>query len=94
VPRCGVRMSAPRGRGGSRGGGLAGGFELLSQGSVEVQGEDGQSIRDKEHAEKRKREGRQGGAEGSSSRRDSRFTTSRRTIFASIGKRSIRQRRL
>jgi hypothetical protein len=46
----------------------------LSQGSVEVQGEDGQSMRDKEHAEKRKREGRQGGAIGSSSRRDNRFT--------------------
>lgn len=31
-------------------------------------------MRDKEHAEKRKREGQQGGAEGSPPRRDSRFT--------------------
>jgi hypothetical protein len=69
-------MPAPRGRGGTRGGGIAGEgrFELLSQGSVEVQGEDDQAVRGREHAEKRKREGRQGGAEGSPPRRDSRFT--------------------
>jgi hypothetical protein len=47
---------------------------LLSQGSVKVQGGDDQVIRGREHAEKRKREGRQGGAEGSPPRRDSRFT--------------------
>jgi hypothetical protein len=46
----------------------------LSQGSVEAQGEDDQTMRGREHAEKRKREGRQGGAEGSPPRRDSRFT--------------------
>jgi hypothetical protein len=34
----------------------------LSQGSVEAQGEDDQAMRGREHAEKRKREGRQGGA--------------------------------
>jgi hypothetical protein len=69
-------MPAPRGRGGARGGGIAGEgrFELLSQGSVEAQGGDDQVTRGREHAEKRKREGRQGGAEGSPPRRDSRFT--------------------
>jgi hypothetical protein len=69
-------MPAPKGRGGVRGRGIASGgrFESLSQGSVEVQEEEDQFMRDREHAEKRKREGRQGGAEGSPSRRDSRFT--------------------
>lgn len=53
-------MLAPRGRGGIRGRNIAGEgrFELLSQGSVEVQGEDDQAIRGREHTEKRKREGR------------------------------------
>ena len=69
-------MPAPRGRGGARGGGIAGGgrFESPSQGSGEVQEEEDQFIRDREHAEKRKRKGPQGGAEGSPPRRDSRFT--------------------
>jgi hypothetical protein len=69
-------MPAPKGRGGARGGGIAGGgrFESLSQGSVEVQEEENQFMRDREHAEKRKREGPQGGAEGSPPRRDNRFT--------------------
>jgi hypothetical protein len=69
-------MPALRGRGGGRGGDIAGEgrFELLSQGSVEVQGKDDQFMRDREHAEKRKREGRQGGAEGIPPRRDSRLT--------------------
>jgi hypothetical protein len=76
VPRCGVEMPAPRGQGGARGGGIAGEgrFELLSRDSVEVQGEDDQVMRGREQAEKREREGRQGGAEGSPPRRDSRFT--------------------
>jgi hypothetical protein len=69
-------MPAPKGRGGVRGGGIASGgrFESLSQGSVAVQEEEDQLMRSREHAEKRKREGRQGGAEGSPPRRDSRFT--------------------
>lgn len=76
APRCGVEMPAPKGRGGVRGGGIASGgrFESLSQGSVAVQEEEDQLMRSREHAEKRKREGRQGGAEGSPPRRDSRFT--------------------
>jgi hypothetical protein len=38
------------------------------------QEEEDQVMRDRERAEKRKREGRQGGAEGSPLRRDPRFT--------------------
>ena len=45
----------------------------MSQGSGEVQEEENQFMRDREHAEKRKREGPQGGAEGSPPRRDPRF---------------------
>jgi hypothetical protein len=41
---------------------------------VEVQEEENQFMRDREHVEKRKREGPQGGVEGSPPRRDSRFT--------------------
>lgn len=41
---------------------------------MEGQGEEDQAMRDRERAEKRKREGRQGGAEGSPPRRDPRFT--------------------
>lgn len=47
---------------------------MLSQGSVEGQVVEDQFMRDREHAEKRKREGRQGRAEGSPPRRDSRFS--------------------
>jgi len=69
-------MPAPRGRGGARGGGLAreGRHSGEAQGGVDGQEAGDQVIRDSEHAEKRKREGRQGGAEGSPPRRDSRFT--------------------
>jgi len=47
-------MTAPRGRGGARGGGIAGGgrFESLSQDSLEVREEEDQVMRDREHAEK------------------------------------------
>jgi len=53
-------MPAPRGRGGARGGGIAGKgrFESLSQGSGDRQDEEDTAMRDREHAEKRKREGR------------------------------------
>jgi hypothetical protein len=44
------------------------------QSSVEGQEVEDQFTSDRKHAEKRKREGRQGGAEGSPPRRDSRFT--------------------
>jgi hypothetical protein len=69
-------MLAPRGRGRARGGGIAreGRHDELAQGGVEGQEIKDQFIRDRERIEKRKREGRQGGAEGSSPRRDSRFT--------------------
>jgi len=70
-------MPAPRGRGGARrGGGIAreGRHDGEAQGGVDGQEAGDQVIRDSEHAEKRKREGRQGGAEGSPPRRDSRFT--------------------
>ena len=46
---------------------------MLSQGSPAGRDEEDTIMRDREHAEKRKREGRQGGAEGSPQRRDSRF---------------------
>jgi hypothetical protein len=69
-------MPAPRGRGGVRSSGIAreGSHNELAQGGTRGQEYEDQFIRDKEHTEKRKREGRQGGAEGSPLRRDSRFT--------------------
>ena len=68
-------MPAPKGRGGARGGGIAGKgrFESLSQGSGDRQDEEDTVMRDREHAEKRKRDGRQGGAEDSPQRRDARI---------------------
>ena len=68
-------MPAPRGRGGARGGGIAGKgrFESLSQGSGDRQDEEDTVMRDREHAEKRKRDGRQGGVEDSPQRRDARI---------------------
>jgi hypothetical protein len=60
-------MPAPRGRGGARGIAREGRHDGESQGSVEGQEVEDQFIRGREHAEKRKREGRQGGAEGSPS---------------------------
>jgi hypothetical protein len=64
-------MPAPRARGGGRGGGIAksGRFEALSQGSAEGQNDEDTVMRDREHAEKRKRDGQQGGAEDSPQRR-------------------------
>jgi hypothetical protein len=69
-------MPAQRSRGGARGGGIAreGRHDGAAQGGGEEQEKGDQLMRDKEHAEKRKREGPQGGAEGSPPRRDSRFT--------------------
>jgi hypothetical protein len=69
-------MPAPRGRGGARGGGIAreGRHDESAQGGAEGQKIEDQFMRDRERIEKRKREGRQGGAEGSPPRRDSRFT--------------------
>jgi hypothetical protein len=69
-------MPAPRGRGGARGGGIAkeGRHDELAQGGADGQKIKDQFTRDRERIEKRKREGRQGRAEGSPPRRDSRFT--------------------
>jgi hypothetical protein len=63
-------MPAPRARGGGRGGGIAksGRFEVLSQGSAGGQNDEDTVMGDREHAEKRKRDGRQGGAEDSPQR--------------------------
>ena len=68
-------MLAPRGRGGARGGGIAGKgrFESLLQGSGNRKDEEDTVMRDREHAEKRKRDGRQGGVEDSPQRRDARI---------------------
>jgi hypothetical protein len=69
-------MPASRGRGRARGGGIAGEgrYDESAQGGAEGQEVEDQFMRDRERIEKRKREGRQGGAEGSPPRRDSRFT--------------------
>jgi hypothetical protein len=69
-------MPAPRGRGGARGGSIAreGRHDELAQGGAEGQEVKNQFMRSRERIEKRKREGRQGGVEGSPPRRDSRFT--------------------
>jgi hypothetical protein len=69
-------MPAPKSRGGARGGGIAreGRRDEIGQRGAEEQGNRDHTTRDGDHAEKRKREGPQGGAEGSPPRRDSRFT--------------------
>jgi hypothetical protein len=69
-------MPALRGRGGVRGGGIAreGRHDEPAQGRADGQEIEDQFVRDKDHIEKRKREGLQGGAEGSPPRRDSRFS--------------------
>jgi hypothetical protein len=69
-------MPAPKSREGARGGGIAREerHDELVQGGAEEQESRDQFMRDKEHVEKRKRQGPQGGAEGSPQRRDSRFT--------------------
>jgi hypothetical protein len=77
-------MPAPRGRRGTRGGDIAreGRHDKPAQGGAEEQENREQVIRDKEHAEKRKREGPQGGAEGSPPRRDNRFTNDSNSALA------------
>jgi hypothetical protein len=52
-------MPAPKSRGGARGGGIARGekHDELVQGSAEEQESRDQFMRDKEHVEKRKRQG-------------------------------------
>jgi len=53
-------MPAPRGRGGARGGGIAreGRHDAHAQVSAGARGDEDTVIRDREHAEKRKRESR------------------------------------
>jgi hypothetical protein len=60
-------MLAQRSRGGARGSGIAreGRHDELAQGGAEEQESRDQFMRDKEHVEKRKRQGPQGGVEGS-----------------------------
>jgi hypothetical protein len=60
-------MPAPKSRGGARGGGIARKerHDELVQGGAKEQESRDQFMRDEEHVEKRKRQGPQGGAEGS-----------------------------